>query len=87
MIHVPMFHCFGMVLAMTASVTHAQLCRPIPAFSPKISLECINKEQITCFHGVPTMFIAMMEHKDFPATDFFIYENWDHGGSPVPSRR
>ena len=84
MIHVPMFHCFGMVLAMTAAVTHATTMSPIPAFSPKISLECINKEQITCFHGVPTMFIAMMEHKDFPATDFSYMRTGIMAGSPCP---
>ena len=41
MIQVPMFHCFGMVLAMTASVTHAVTMSPIPYFSPRVSLECI----------------------------------------------
>ena len=39
--------------------------------SPKLSLECINREKITCLStGVPTMFIAMLEHEDFPKTDF-----------------
>jgi fatty-acyl-CoA synthase len=70
MIHVPMFHCFGMVLAMTASMTHGTTMCPMPVFSPKRSLACINKEKITAFHGVPTMFIAMLEHEDFKKTDF-----------------
>ena len=70
MIQVPMFHCFGMVLAMTASVTHGVTMCPITAFSPRKGLACINKEQITAFHGVPTMFIAMLSHEDFDKTDF-----------------
>ena len=64
MIQVPMFHCFGMVLAMTAAMTHGVTMSPLPAFSPRLALECINKEKITCFHGVPTMFIAILGHED-----------------------
>lgn len=84
MIHVPMFHCFGMVLAMTASMTHGVTLSPMPYFSPKLSLECINKEKITCFHGVPTMFIAMLEHEDFPKTDFSYMRTGIMAGSPCP---
>lgn len=84
MIHVPMFHCFGMVLAMTACMTHGSTMSPIPAFSPKVSLECINAEQITCFHGVPTMFIALLEHPDFPKTDFSYMRTGIMAGSPCP---
>jgi fatty-acyl-CoA synthase len=84
MIHVPMFHCFGMVLAMTACMTHGASMSPIPAFSPKTSLECINKEQITCFHGVPTMFIALLEHADFAKTDFSHMRTGIMAGSPCP---
>lgn len=84
MIHVPMFHCFGMVLAMTAAMTHGVTICPIPYFSPKRSLECINKEKITCFHGVPTMFIAMLQHEDFPKTDFSYMRTGIMAGSPCP---
>ncbi len=70
MIQVPMFHCFGMVLSMTSSMTHGATMCPIPYFSPKSSLACINSERITAFNGVPTMFIAMMQHADFEKTDF-----------------
>ena len=70
MIQVPMFHCFGMVLSMTASMTHGATMCPLPYFSPKPALNCINSEKITCFNGVPTMFIAMMQHPDFEKTDF-----------------
>ena len=70
MIQVPMFHCFGMVLSMTASMTHGTTMCPLPYFSPKPALACVNQERITTFNGVPTMFIAMMNHEDFARTDF-----------------
>ena len=70
MIQVPMFHCFGMVLSMTSMMTHGGTLCPIPYFSPKSSLSCITEEKITCFNGVPTMFVAMFSHSDFPKTDF-----------------
>ena len=84
MIQVPMFHCFGMVLAMTASMTHGVSIRPLPYFSPKPALACINSEKITCFHGVPTMFIAMLAHEDFEKTDFSFMRTGIMAGSPCP---
>lgn len=84
MIQVPMFHCFGMVLAMTASMTHGVTMSPIPAFSPKKGLACINLEKITAFHGVPTMFIAMLGHEDFEKTDFSHMRTGIMAGSPCP---
>src|SRR6185369_1362987 len=85
MIHVPMFHCFGMVLAMTASMTHSVTMSPLPYFSPKSALTCIKQERITCFHGVPTMFIAMLEHKDFNPADFTYMRTGIMAGSPCPT--
>ncbi len=70
MIQVPMFHCFGMVLSMTNMMTHGGTMCPMPYFSPKSSLACVHDEKITCFNGVPTMFIAMFSHADFAKTDF-----------------
>jgi fatty-acyl-CoA synthase len=84
MIQVPMFHCFGMVLAMTASMTHGTTMSPITAFSPRKGLHCINQEKITAFHGVPTMFIAMLEHPDFEKTDFSYMRTGIMAGSPCP---
>ena len=84
MIQVPMFHCFGMVLAMTASMTHGTTMSPITAFSPRKGLACINKEKITAFHGVPTMFIAMLGHPDFEKTDFSHMRTGIMAGSPCP---
>lgn len=84
MIQVPMFHCFGMVLAMTASMTHGTTLCPMPYFSPRRVLDCINKEKITCFHGVPTMFIAMLGHENFKNTDFSYMRTGIMAGSPCP---
>lgn len=84
MIQVPMFHCFGMVLAMTASMTHGSTMCPIPAFSPRLGLTCINQEKITAFHGVPTMFIAMLGHDLFEKTDFSSMRTGIMAGSPCP---
>lgn len=84
LVQVPMFHCFGMVLAMTAAMTHGTTMSPIPYFSPKVSLDCINKEKITACHGVPTMFIAMLEHEDFAKTDFSHMRTGIMAGSPCP---
>ena len=84
LIQVPMFHCFGMVLAMTASVTHGATMCPIPYFSPRSALECVNLEKITACHGVPTMFIAMLEHEDFDKTDFSHMRTGIMAGSPCP---
>ncbi|MBP2650093.1 MAG: Long-chain-fatty-acid--CoA ligase [Firmicutes bacterium] len=86
MIQVPMFHCFGMVLAMTASMTHGVTMSPLPYFSPKPALDCINREKITCFHGVPTMFIAMLEHENFSKTDFASMRTGIMAGSPCPAK-
>ncbi len=86
MIQVPMFHCFGMVLAMTATMTHGGTILPLPYFSPKPALSCINNEHITAFHGVPTMFIAMLEHPDFKKTDFSYMRTGIMAGSPCPEK-
>ena len=84
MIQVPMFHCFGMVLSMTASMTHGATMCPMPYFSAKVSLACINQEHITCFNGVPTMFIAMFNHPDYKKTDFSYMRTGIMAGSGCP---
>lgn len=84
MIQVPMFHCFGMVLSMTSSMTHGATMCPMPYFSAKSSLACINQEKITCFNGVPTMFIAMFNHADYRKTDFSHMRTGIMAGSGCP---
>ena len=84
MIQVPMFHCFGMTLSMTSSMTHGTTMCPMPYFSAKSSLACINQEKITCFNGVPTMFIAMFNHPDYRKTDFSHMRTGIMAGSGCP---
>ncbi len=84
MIQVPMFHCFGMVLSMTSSMTHGATMCPMPYFSAKSSLACIDQEKITCFNGVPTMFIAMFNHPDYKKTDFSHMRTGIMAGSGCP---
>ena len=84
MIQVPMFHCFGMVLSMTNCMTHGATVSPMPYFSPKSSLACINDERITCFNGVPTMFIAMFNHENFAKTDFSYMRTGIMAGANCP---
>ena len=84
MIQVPMFHCFGMVLSMTSSMTHGATMSPMPYFSAKASLACINQEKITCFNGVPTMFIAMFNHPNYRKTDFSHMRTGIMAGSGCP---
>ncbi len=84
MIQVPMFHCFGMVLSMTASLTHGATVCPMPYFSAGNSLACIQQERITCFNGVPTMFIAMFNHPNYRKTDFSHMRTGIMAGSGCP---
>ncbi len=85
MIQVPMFHCFGMVLSMTSMMTHGGTLHPMPYFSPKSCLACINDEHITCFNGVPTMFIALFNHPDFAKTDFSYIRTGIMAGANCPA--
>ena len=84
MIQVPMFHCFGMTLSMTASMTHGATMCPMPYFSAKSSLACIQQERITCFNGVPTMFIAMFNHPDYRKTNFSYMRTGIMAGAGCP---
>ena len=85
MIQVPMFHCFGMVLSMTATMTHGGTLLPLPYFSPKSALACVHQEHVTCFNGVPTMFIAMMNHPDYKKTDFSYMRTGIMAGANCPA--
>ena len=84
LIHVPMFHCFGMVLSMTAAMTHGSTMSPLPYFSAKAALACVKQERITACNGVPTMFISMLEHPDFNPGDFTHMRTGIMAGSPCP---
>ena len=84
LVQVPMFHCFGMVLTMTSSMTHGATLCPLPYFSAKSSLACINQERITAMNGVPTMFIAMFNHPDYRKTDFSYMRTGIMAGAGCP---
>ena len=62
---VPLFHCFGCVLGVLASYTHGACLCPVEAFDPLRVLETIDREKCTALYGVPTMFLAELEHPEF----------------------
>ena len=81
---VPFFHCFGLVLATMASLTHATSMVPVDLYSPVKVMDAISREKCTAFHGVPTMYIAMLDHPDFPKYDFSSLRTGIMAGSPCP---
>ena len=83
-IPVPFFHCFGCVLAIMASVTHGTTMVPIDYYQPLKVMEAVQNEQCTAVHGVPTMFIAMLEHPDFNKFKFTKLRTGIMAGSPCP---
>jgi len=83
-IPVPFFHCFGCVLGVMASVTHGTTMVPVEFFQPVKVMEAISTEKCTAVHGVPTMFIAMLEHPDFKQYDFSFLRTGIMAGSPCP---
>ncbi|MFH1028133.1 MAG: AMP-binding protein, partial [Pseudomonadota bacterium] len=83
-IPVPFFHCFGSVLAVMASVSHASAMVPVEIFDPLKVLQAIEKERCTAVHGVPTMFIAELEHPDFDKFDLTSLRTGIMAGSVCP---
>ena len=84
-IPVPLYHCFGMVLGNLACVTHgAAMVFPGEGFDPKAVLETVQAERCTGLHGVPTMFIAMLDHPDFQQYDLSQLRTGIMAGSPCP---
>ncbi len=81
---VPLFHCFGLVLATMACITHGTTLVPIEAYSPVPVMNAISQEKCTAVHGVPTMFIAMLEHPMFSQFDFSSLRTGIMAGSPCP---
>ena len=66
---VPLFHCFGCVLGVLAAYTHGACLCPIEFFDPLRVLETVDRERCTSLYGVPTMFLAELEHPDFDRYD------------------
>lgn len=84
-ISVPLFHCFGMVMGNLACITHGStMVYPAAVFNPLASLKTIHQEKCTAAYGVPTMFIAMLEHEQFAEFDLSSLRTGIMAGSPCP---
>ncbi|MBS29199.1 MAG: AMP-binding protein [Alphaproteobacteria bacterium] len=84
-IPVPLYHCFGMVLGNLACMTHgAAMVYPSDAFDPLATLKTAAAERCTGLYGVPTMFIAQLEHAQFAEFDLSSLRTGIMAGSPCP---
>ncbi|HEY4866878.1 MAG TPA: AMP-binding protein [Candidatus Dormibacteraeota bacterium] len=84
-IPVPFYHCFGMVLGNLACTSHgAAMVIPAEGFDPLASMEAVEAERCTALYGVPTMFIAELDHPDFGRFDFSTLRTGIMAGSPCP---
>ncbi|OTG76605.1 fatty acid--CoA ligase [Acinetobacter sp. ANC 4169] len=84
-ISVPLFHCFGMVMGNLACITHGStMVYPSAVFNPLDTLKTIQQEKCTASYGVPTMFIAMLEHEQFEEFDLSSLRTGIMAGSPCP---
>ncbi|MEU4517629.1 AMP-binding protein [Amycolatopsis sp. NPDC024027] len=84
-IPVPFYHCFGMVMGNLACTSHgACMVIPAPAFDPRATLEAVAAERCTSLYGVPTMFIAELNHPDFGEFDLTSLRTGIMAGSPCP---
>jgi fatty-acyl-CoA synthase len=84
-IPVPLYHCFGMVLGNLACTTHgAAMVYPAEAFEPEATLAAVQAERCTSLYGVPTMFIAELEHPRFGDFDLSSLRTGIMAGSPCP---
>ncbi len=82
---VPLYHCFGMVMGNLGALTHgAAVVYPEVAFDPKATLEAVADERCTSLYGVPTMFIAQLQHPDFAEYDLSSLRTGIMAGSPCP---
>lgn len=84
-IPVPLYHCFGMVLGVLTCVMHgASMVFPDDAFDPTTTLKAVSDEKCSALHGVPTMFIAELDHPDFKSFDLSHLKTGIMAGSPCP---
>jgi len=81
---VPLFHCFGCVLGVLAAVSHAATLVVLEKFDPVQVMASVEQERCTALYGVPTMFIAVLEHKLFEKFDFSSLRTGIMAGSPCP---
>ncbi|MCA1940575.1 MAG: AMP-binding protein [Caenispirillum bisanense] len=84
-IPVPLYHCFGMVMGNLGCITHgATMVYPSEAFDPLAVLEAVEREKCTALYGVPTMFIAQLDHPEFKRFDLSSLRTGIMAGSPCP---
>jgi fatty-acyl-CoA synthase len=84
-IPVPFYHCFGMVMGNLGATTHgAAMVIPAPAFDPEATLKACARERCTSLYGVPTMFIAQLDHPRFADYDLTSLRTGIMAGSPCP---
>ncbi|WP_354682796.1 AMP-binding protein [Cupriavidus necator] len=84
-IPVPLYHCFGMVLSVLACVSvGACMVFPGEAFDPLATMQAVSEERCTALHGVPTMFIAQLDHPEFTRFDFSSLRTGIMAGAPCP---
>jgi fatty-acyl-CoA synthase len=84
-IPVPLYHCFGMVIGNLACITHGSaMVLPGEGFDPLATLETVAEEQCTALYGVPTMFIAELDHPEFKRFDLMSLRTGMMAGSPCP---
>ncbi len=81
---VPYFHCFGCVLGIMAILTHRSTIVGIESFDAEMVLQAIDKEKATAVYGVPTMYIAELNHPDFEKYDMSSLRTGIMAGSPCP---
>ncbi|HSC70803.1 MAG TPA: AMP-binding protein, partial [Candidatus Methylomirabilis sp.] len=81
---VPLFHCFGLVLGVMAVLTHGATLVTLESFDPLLALASVQKEKCTALYGVPTMFIAELNHPMFPMFDLSSLRTGIMAGSPCP---
>jgi fatty-acyl-CoA synthase len=85
-IPVPFYHCFGMVMGTLGCVTRgARMIVPGEAFDPVGVLRTVHDEGATALYGVPTMFVAMLEHPDFDSFDLSTLRTGIMAGAPCPT--
>lgn len=83
---VPLFHCFGCVLGVMACVNHGSTMVILESYDPVGVMTAVEEERCTAVYGVPTMFIAILEHKLFRKFDFSTLRTGIMAGSPCPIR-
>lgn len=85
-VQVPFYHCFGMVMGNLGAMAHGScIVIPAPSFDPEATMAAISQERCTALYGVPTMYIAILDHERFGDHDFSSLRTGIMSGSPCPT--